>query len=376
MYPKQNRSIIRIILHSALVLITIISSAALFAGYTTTWVSPAKIWWLAFLGLGLHLMMLWNLLLMCYWMARMRWWAALPAITLLVGIGHAADYIQLSPVKHYSTNNQSQPMLTVATYNVHTFHELDNPQRTPQIIDSIGTTLELYQPDIICFQEYSYNRHRDSALVANTFSKWPYHTFIPTSNYYHVQVGLSIWSKHKIIPIDTLFFPETANSAMSVDMIYEHDTIRVFNCHLQSTEFNQVQPTGLRAVVQDNEIDTEQAVQNIGSALKRNFIKRAAQADTLAVLISRSPYPVIVTGDFNDTPASYVVNTIGKNLRDSYRTAGSGYQYTYRPMLHLFRIDYILYAPERLDAVQQFSPELVWSDHKPVISQFNILPRK
>ena len=63
--------------------------------------------------------------------------------------------------------------------------------------------------------------------------------------------------------------------------------------------------------------------------LKRAFVKRAKQADLIEASINTSPYPVIVCGDFNDTPCSYAYNTISTTLKDAFVESGNGFGRSY-----------------------------------------------
>ena len=54
------------------------------------------------------------------------------------------------------------------------------------------------------------------------------------------------------------------------------------------------------------------------------------------------PYPIIVCGDFNDTPVSYTYNKIKGNLMDSFTISGVGIGDSY-VKIPMFRIDYIMY---------------------------------
>lgn len=100
--------------------------------------------------------------------------------------------------------------------------------------------------------------------------------------------------------------------------------------------------------------------------MKENFRKRAEQADYIAEEIRRSPYPVVVCGDFNDTPASYTYHRMKGALTDGFRDAGKGYQYTFRQLKRIWRIDYIFYSDE-LKGISYDSPDTPYSDHKMVV---------
>ena len=84
-------------------------------------------------------------------------------------------------------------------------------------------------------------------------------------------------------------------------------------------------------------------------------------------MITASPYPTLVCGDFNSLPSSYTYRTMkGDKLKDGFQTCGHGYMYTFRYFKKLLRIDYILHTKD-FEGLDYFSPEVDYSDHKPVV---------
>ncbi len=80
--------------------------------------------------------------------------------------------------------------------------------------------------------------------------------------------------------------------------------------------------------------------------LKRAFQKRARHVEIISEHITTSPHPVIVCGDFNDTPSSYAYYRISRHLIDSFIESGFGFGQTYTGRMPSFRIDYILHDKE------------------------------
>ena len=78
-----------------------------------------------------------------------------------------------------------------------------------------------------------------------------------------------------------------------------------------------------------------------------------------------SPYPVILTGDFNDTPASFAYRRVTHGLRDAFVEKGSGTSGTYDRLFNMFRIDYILVS-EGVEVLHYYTFDNVYSDHMPV----------
>jgi endonuclease/exonuclease/phosphatase (EEP) superfamily protein YafD len=82
-----------------------------------------------------------------------------------------------------------------------------------------------------------------------------------------------------------------------------------------------------------------------------------------------SPYPVIVAGDFNDTPVSYTYRVMRRGLNDAFVEAGYGAGFTYRGKYPPNRIDYIIYG-EGIECTDFDIVKVRYSDHYPVIAYF------
>jgi len=100
--------------------------------------------------------------------------------------------------------------------------------------------------------------------------------------------------------------------------------------------------------------------------LKTAYIKRAEQVDSISAHINNCPHPVIVCGDFNDTPVSYAYRKLTRGLKDAFITTGKGLGNTYLGIFPSFRIDYILHSLDFVPLIfEKVNVEL--SDHYPII---------
>lgn len=103
-------------------------------------------------------------------------------------------------------------------------------------------------------------------------------------------------------------------------------------------------------------------------AVDRNSRIRAAQVREIRAETDASPYPVILAGDFNDTPSSYTYREMKGALTDGFRRCGNGYGGTFRYLGGLLRIDYVFYD-DTFECVRYYMPSEVVSDHKVVIAE-------
>ena len=111
--------------------------------------------------------------------------------------------------------------------------------------------------------------------------------------------------------------------------------------------------------------DIPEGVKNLTTRLMIANKNRAHQAEEIQRHIDGSPYPVILCGDFNDTPLSYTYRQLSRKLTDSFIEKGRGIGNTYIGEFPSFRIDYVLHSPT-LYTVGYIREDITLSDHYPI----------
>jgi endonuclease/exonuclease/phosphatase family metal-dependent hydrolase len=215
-------------------------------------------------------------------------------------------------------------------------------------------------PDILCTQETSGKFYR---LLADKMD-YP-HTF-------NLKKGTVILSRFPILAGGDVQFENTSNSTLWADIkVGEKKVVRVYNIHLQS---NRVTKTTAK-VIEKGDLDEEETWQDIGFVLGRvgsATSLRAEQAQKLREHIAACKLPVIICGDFNDTPNSYVYSLLSDGFHDTFRQKALGLGTTFGGALPLLRIDYILTEK----SITTFSCRTIrdgdFSDHYPVFAALGI----
>lgn len=237
--------------------------------------------------------------------------------------------------------------------------------------DRIANYIEETNPDVICFQEYEVNA-RNRNILDSILGKWRYravsYVLGDGENY---GWGLAVYSKYPIRKQNSMRYENSNNSSMWVDIAVRRDTVRVFNNHLQTTEVNEQDRTFISSgdVLLDSTRNEKAA--GIARKLKRNFMIRANQVDSIKDVIHDGTPHVIVCGDFNDTPMSYTYREMKGGFVDAFRKKGRSMVGTYKDLFGVFRIDYIFHS----DDFETISYEIMnheWSDHNPVVADVKI----
>ena len=207
--------------------------------------------------------------------------------------------------------------------------------------------------NILCFQEYNSSSNLE-------FKSYTYqHQTNPSNNNIS---ELAIFSTYKILNSGFIDFPNSANSAIFADILIKSDTMRVYNVHLQST--------GIDANMDVEVLDSEQS-NKLLNRLGTTFKAQQYQAEMVANHVSKSPYKVLICGDFNNTIYSYVYRILKGDLKDAFEASGSGFGKTFDYKFFPVRIDFIL-ADQSFTIVNFKNYTIPYSDHFPLLSEFSL----
>ncbi len=344
----------------------------LFFSYAASFVSPEKIWWLALFGLAYGTLLLVNLLFIFFWLLLRKKKYLFSLIAILIGFSKVFNIVE---VHFFSSEPQKKISgyfpIKVMSFNVRLF-DLYNWTNNEETRADIFKFLAKESPDIVSFQEYYTSENPQShfgnndalkKLIPAAYANIEYSTTMRETDHW----GIATFSKYPIINKQAVHFQkEGGNIFIFSDIVVGVDTIRVYNTHLESIRFRNQDYKFIENLGSDVEQDELKGSLNILSRLKRAFIKRSTQVEVLHQHIINSPFPVIIFGDFNDTPSSYTYSTIAKGLKDSFRESGVGLGKTYAGAFPSFRIDYILHDP-RLKSSGYRTIDEKLSDHYPII---------
>ena len=329
--------------------------------YLTPLVNPEYFWPFAVLGLFCPWLILANILLAILWLflRKRQFWVNLACIALgWVYIGYLANVPESA-----AAPADDDLQLRVLSYNTRGFIPVGETERvTPA---TIGKYLATQGADLICLQEFpsvqKLSMEYQRAIADATLL--PY--------FYQDPAGqLAIFSRYPFGKKGGKFYGNRANGYLFTELETDFGNLRLYNIHLQSNAI-----TGMANSVADNgnlqERDTWITIKGMLGRYGRSAKVRASQAREIAEHLARSPDPVILCGDFNDVPVSYVYRTFRHYLDDAFTRQGSGFGTTYAGSLPGLRIDYIL--PHEAFTVHAFTRlPADYSDHRPVVADVTL----
>ncbi len=343
----------------------------LFVSVVSPYINPKYFWPPALFGLLFKVFLTLHLLCtVVYAFIRNKKFLAACIIGLVISIPSVANNFAF----HVFNTEAYKPedKLRLMTYNCTSFGWFKSPD-----YDAILQNIRTADADVLCLQEYYKHTTKHKKILSFLRDELGYkHYYEYTTNIIQKSknhVGQAYFSKIPLHNFTSIPFQgKSSNGASFVDIYLSADTIRLVNVHFQSIrlsekEYDLTQLKPLDDKPQEKKIQLFKSLDKLRTA----FRKRSYQVSLVDSVIENSPYKVIICGDFNDTPNSYLYNKLSSSLKDTYLRTNSGVGGTFAGKLPGLRIDYILADPD-IDVQKTFVLKQKGGQHYPLIADFNL----
>lgn len=302
---------------------------------------PPKIFpWFDLLSLGFPILMTLYIVLTVFWVFS---WKKRAFVFMFVGLAF------INPVKRW-VNFSSEKKERSGSIKIVSFNIKAGLMGKEEVLDY----LKAQDADVILLQE-------DGGME------------YPTLKGYHRTKSngvLTILTKHNLSN-EKLIFSENEDvslpSALQADIEIKGRTYRFVDVYLYPFQFEK------KMVKLDGNAEAnEQKVKGVVRKLIPTFKIHQDQVKKIRQGIENSPYPVVITGDFNSVPNSYEYYYLSEGLEDAFMTAGRGSATSFHDYKFPIRIDYV-FTSKSLKAVSYVVDRSISvSDHYPVISELSV----
>jgi endonuclease/exonuclease/phosphatase family metal-dependent hydrolase len=320
------------------------------------------------LGLAYIFLLALNILFVLYWLIRGNRKLVLSLIVILIGYNHLISHVQLMPGREAPAGTEN---LKILSYNAQNMAHSNIGREKAEIRGKIYGFIAGQKADIVCIQEFSARGSNvelmfDDMKSLTQFPECFYTDYNPKKSYQNYSIV--ILSKKQFHNSGTLSIPGNYhNFGIFIDIVHLQDTIRIYNLHLESIG---LQHEDYQFVEDVTKGQTESG--SIGEGSKSILMKlhsayqvRARQAAVVTESLNNCPYPVVICGDFNDTPLSFAYHKISAGLTDAFIHAGHGLGNTFAGNLPSLRIDFIFHSDE-FNSYEFEVHKTQLSDHYPI----------
>tara|TARA_B100001094_G_scaffold99843_1_gene96012 strand:- start:10054 stop:11076 length:1023 start_codon:yes stop_codon:yes gene_type:complete len=307
-------------------------------------INPLLFPYLSTLSLLTPFLIFLNFLFVFFWVTKLKKHFLLSMLILLMGYGFVLNFINFSNNSLFAGKNN----ISVMSYNVRLFNKYNWIDKV-NVGNQINSFLISQDPDIICLQEF-----QDNIIE---LSSHPYRFKFTKGNNFNY--GQAIFSKFPIVSKGSIDLGSNSNNAIFVDIQVNNDTIRFYNIHLQSFSINE-----------KIDLSSENLTKNkkLVSTISQTFIDQSKQSELITQNMKKSPYKIVLSGDFNNTAFSYIYRKMIENLKDSFSEKGNGLGITFNYNFIPLRIDFILIDDDfKVNKFKTFNINL--SDHEPIYSE-------
>lgn len=367
-----------------LLILNIIFGLGLLFSFATHYIKPSSSITIAFAGFAFIYFVYINLFFILIWLFIRIKYSLISLVLILLNTNNIDRYFQLNASPKPSS---CVSCIKVMSYNVKLFglYDTENVALREKKRTEILSFIEREQPDILCFQEYFYDKSgklnfstTDTLIsILKLRDENNYSTNFPFNRNNEYFFGYATFSKYRIINSGVVLMPDTHTiAAIYIDFRYKGDTIRNYNIHLASNYFDEVDYETGRQIIENNVYDSliNQKALIVLRKMKSALLKRQIQSEVIRKHMEETPYNIILCVDLNDPPASYAYKNIGSKLKDSFRESGKGLGRTYNGKVYpSFRIDNIFHSTTFKSYGHHVHTDISVSDHYPISCYISLL---
>lgn len=327
-------------------------AAMLLVGYSDR-IDPVEHSFWANAGLVFPAFLLANVCFLVFFLVVRKKYALVSLAGFVLGYPPIRAYCPLNVVRDVPPG-----ALKVLSYNVHGFVADNPPEDRPNpILDYIVNS----DADIVCLQE----ARLDKSILDAVEGVYAY-----CDSVFHPgrEECLVLMSKYPILAKGRIDYKSKGNVSAAFKVKIGRDTVTVVNNHFESTGLSRADRTGFKQMMKGNsgkdtiKAESRRLAQKLGEAVRI----RAPQVDSVAAYVKDCRGPVILCGDFNDSPISYARRKLADVLTDCYVATGNGPGISYHHNAFFVRIDNIMCSAHWRPYRCKVDRSIGYSDHYPI----------
>lgn len=340
-----------------LLILNILAALGLVATTLAGTVAPSTNIYPSVFAYGFLPMLLVNVLFILLWLFLGKWKILISAAAIAVRFSFVGAFIQVGGNSDIPSLDEHPGRIVLMSFNVHNFggngrESLPSDSNALAFLDLVREE----SPDILCLQEY----HPVGISVTDSLEVLGYNHFFGANGSNTHPAGTTVFSR---LPIT--FVKRIDQQKVMVELSHQDKRFRLLCIHMDSYSFDSDDRADIEQMAH-LKIDSSSS-HTLAAKAKGTVLRHEEEWEKmLQPLVTESSLPVLLAGDMNDIPSSWLYTQISKHLRDCFRDEGSGFSSTFNDTYLHFRIDMVFHSPEFTTLSYRRIKSPV-SDHYPVL---------
>lgn len=329
-------------------------------------VAPSTSVWPGLMAYGYLPLLGANVLMALVWLLMGRWQFLLSVAAIAVRYTMVPLFFQLGGTATVPPAEEHPSMVKLMTYNVRLFRgaDADAAASTDSNANAFLSLVREYGPDVLCLQEYAAPktvRLTDSLVLIGYNHYYGSHT---ASN--GLPYGTVIFSRLPITYVNRI-----DGEKLLAELMLDGRRFRVCAIHMDSFRFDASDFEELERVSHG---DVGHASGRALSKVKETVLCHEEEWEhRIKDVVTESTLPLLLAGDLNDVPNSWLYHQIASTLTDTYCEEGFGYCHTYNGSILKLRIDAVFHSDGwRTLSYRRIKTGI--SDHYPVFTSLELVP--
>lgn len=349
--------IVRVIL----LILNILAALGLLATTLAGLIEPSRSILPSVLAYGYLPMLGVNILFVLLWLLMGKWQFLISTAAVVARWSFVGLFFQIGGTSTVPPQEEHPGMVTLLSYNLHNF---GGPNFEPASKDTNALAfldlLREEQPMVLCLQEYVSVKGMD---ITDSLELMGYNHFFGSHGSNSAPSGTVVFSK---LPIT--YVKKIDQQKILVELLNGDSPFRLICVHMDSYAFDLDDRADIE---QMRHLKIDSTSHRTMRKAKETVIRHEKEWDEqLRPLVSECSMPLILAGDMNDIPSSWLYAQVTKYLDDAYRDKGLGFCTTYNGSFPRFRIDMVFHSKE-FSTLSYHRIKTPISDHYPVLVAFD-----
>lgn len=276
-----------------------------------------------------------NIVMVVVWLLMKRWECILSIAVIVFRWSMVGLFFQIGGTTKTPDVEEHPRMVSLISYNLHLFQgRCDRASQSDTNALLFLDMLRCYNPDVLCLQEFAAPK---TVSVVDSLMRMGYnHYYGAHTSREKFPYGTVVFSRLPITYVNRI-----DDDKILVELLHDSDRFRVCCIHMDSYRFDDADREQLE-LIRHGEMDSSSR-RTLGKVKETILSHETEWNERIYPVVSECTMPLLLAGDLNDIPSSWLYHQITRQMSDTFRECGMGFGSTYNGGFPQFRIDMVFH---------------------------------